>query len=54
MTSDRPSANWVYRDEDFGGAMARLGRSRGGLKSAPATGETVLNRFRLQFEVPAI
>ena len=44
----RPARHWNYRDEDYGGAVARAARRRGGVLSAPAVSKTVLERFWMQ------
>ena len=44
----KPSMFWCYRDEDFGGSIARLARRRGGLCSAQGMSSNMLNRFRMQ------
>ena len=44
----KPSLNWTYRDEDFGGSVARMSRRRGGLLSVPAFSANLIQRFRLQ------
>jgi hypothetical protein len=41
-----PTANWVYRDEDFGGYLAASSRKKGGPHSVKSTGESTLNKFR--------
>ena len=33
LAFDNPSMNWVYRDEEAGGTLARLGRSKGNLQT---------------------
>ena len=41
-----PSMFWCYRDEDYGGSVARLARRRGGLLSAQSFSRTFLQRWR--------
>ena len=45
----RPRRYWAYRDEDYGGSVARRGRRRGGVLSVSALSRRVLDRFWLQF-----
>ena len=44
----RPRRYWAYRDEDYGGAVARRGRRRGGILSVHALSRRVLERFWIQ------
>ena len=44
----RPSLFWTYRDEDYGGTVARYSRRRGGLLSARGMSEGMLDRFRME------
>ena len=37
-----PSMHWCYRDEDFGGSVAKAGRRRGGMRNPTATSFKVL------------
>ena len=50
----RPSLYWTYRDEDFGGTLARMARRRGGRSTARSTGESVLSRFAGKADVPDV
>jgi hypothetical protein len=50
----RPARHWNYRDEDWGGSVARLCRRRGGLLSCMAMSRNVLMRFVLGVPVPKI
>jgi hypothetical protein len=43
-----PRQTWTYRDEDFGGSVARMARRRGGQLSCKATSTTVLSRFKMK------
>ena len=49
ITSDRslPRLTWTYRDEDFGGSVARMARRRGGLLKCGATSMMTLSRFKI-------
>ena len=49
ITSDSslPRLTWTYRDEDFGGSVARMARRRGNLLSCRATSWTTLARFKI-------
>ena len=49
-----PSANWNYRDEDFGGNMSRMSRRRGGLLSTLSTSRALITRFRIKVPFPHI
>lgn len=51
-SGSRPSTCWTYRDEDFGGSLARLSRRRGGNNSPCSTAESVLYRFIAKHQVP--
>ena len=41
----RPRRYWAYRDEDYGGAVARRGRRRGGVLSVSSVSRKVLEKF---------
>ena len=43
----KPSMNWLYRDEDFGGSVAAAARRRGGLLSPGASSFNVLEMLAL-------
>ena len=43
-----PSKTWTYRDEEFGGSVARLARRRGGMLRPQATSAKVLWSFATQ------
>ena len=47
-----PKAWWTYRDEDFGGTLARLATSRGGPRSARTAGLKVLLAFAARNPIP--
>ena len=53
LAFDNPSMNWVYRDEEAGGTLARLGRSKGNLQTPWSVSTNVLQRFAAEFSVPA-
>jgi len=42
-----PSMIWAYRDEDYGGSVARMSRRRGGVLSAHAFSRNLLQRFKI-------
>ncbi len=54
FSGHHPTWAWTYRDEDFGGSMAALARSRGGRRSAVARARVVLLRFISRHPVPDI
>ena len=47
-----PSANWNYRDEDFGGACSGMARRRGGLLGPTSTSSNLLTRYVLRTQLP--
>lgn len=49
ITSDSsiPRLYWTYRDEDFGGSVARMARRRGGLLRCRATSRVCLQKFKI-------
>ena len=49
-----PSLAWCYRDEDFGGTMSKLSRTRGGKNTALATGTHALLAFYAKNHVPVL
>eukprot|EP00971_Amphidinium_carterae_P314516 6251687-Amphidinium_carterae.1 len=49
-----PSDVWLYRDEDFGGSLAKMGRVQGGHTSASSCSKLVLDKFRIKEQLPAI
>jgi hypothetical protein len=49
---DSPATFWTYRDEDFGGSLAKLARLRGGPRNPGVVGDNVLTRFRAQHRLP--
>ena len=42
-----PRLTWTYRDEDFGGSVARMARRRGGILRCGPTSSTCLDRFKI-------
>lgn len=46
--ASKPAMFWNYRDEDWGGSVAKMSRRRGGLLSAAAFSSALLQRFRMQ------
>ena len=51
LAFDNPSMNWVYRDEEAGGTLARLGRSKGNLQTPWSVSINVLQRFAAECRV---
>jgi hypothetical protein len=51
-TTACPTLNWTYRDEDFGGSLANLARSRGGRNSPAGVSSSVLNLFKARHTLP--
>ena len=47
-----PANQWLYRDEDAGGAFARWSHRRGGRNSALSTSTSLLLRFTSKNSVP--
>jgi hypothetical protein len=52
MSDNRPSQMWTYRDESFGGDMAKSARARGGKNTPLQTGRNVLLKFCAKHRVP--
>ena len=50
----QPSLFWTYRDEDFGGALARIAKRRGGYNSPKALSLNVLQHFAARYRVPRL
>ena len=48
IETGRPTTCWTYRDEDWGGSVAKMSRRRGGLLSTAAYSSNLLDRFRMQ------
>ena len=51
-SDNRPSQMWTYRDESFGGDMAKAARSRGGRNSPLGVGRNVLLKYLAKHPVP--
>ena len=51
MEGHNPSLNWTYRDEDFGGSVAAVSRSKGGPSVIQCTAARYLMRFRAKHRV---
>lgn len=51
-SGSNPSDSWFYRDEEFGGSVAQVGRRRGGANTARSAGVNVLNKFRANHALP--
>eukprot|EP00971_Amphidinium_carterae_P335580 6471519-Amphidinium_carterae.1 len=49
-----PSDVWLYREEDFGGSLAKMGRVQGGHTTAASSSKLVLDKFRIKERLPAI
>ena len=54
LTGDNPTLYWCYRDEDFGGTLASLARSRGGHNSPGSIAKRVLLKFLGKHKWPSI
>ena len=50
----RPALFWTYRDEEFGGSLAALGRRRGGAHSASGVSTSIVLRFIARETVPSL
>lgn len=49
-----PSCNWTYRDEDFGGTMAALVRTRGGKATPKRVSWNALTKFFARHPMPSL
>ena len=54
QTGDCPAMNWNYRDEEAGGTLARMARSRGGLQNPWSVSSRCLQRFCCDYDVPIL
>ena len=54
LTDNKPSQCWNYRDEDFGGTVAKLSRKRGGHNKPHVIGVMVLTKLALRQPLPRI
>ena len=50
----RPAMYWAYRDESFGGSVARLARRRSGPKTPLSMSTRVLDGFKIAEDVPRL
>ncbi len=49
-----PSKHWTYRDEDFGGSLARMSTRRGGHNNPSCLSANVLHQFIAQHDLPEL
>lgn len=49
-----PGAAWTYRDEDFGGEIAKMVRRKGGTKTAHSVSRNMIIKWCAKHEVPLI
>ena len=49
-----PTSHWVYRDEEFGGTLAGIGRRHGGHATPGVAGQTVLQQFVAAHRIPTL
>ena len=49
LEDSNPADQWTYRDEDFGGYLAGISRSRGGKATVCSVNTNVLDKFRSKF-----
>ena len=49
-----PSKFWCYRDEDFGGSVARQSRMKGSWRKVSAFGKHALDLFKMKNDAPRI
>ena len=54
QTGDCPAMNWNYRDEEAGGTLARMARSRGGFQNPWSVSSRRLQRFCCDYDVPIL
>ena len=52
--SSRPNSFWTYRDEDFGGSIAKWARRRGGSAHPGVVSLQILNMFKAMHEMPSV
>ena len=52
-SQDCPTLSWTYRDEDFGGTLANLARSRGGTNSPLGVSQNILFFFMARHQLPS-
>ena len=53
-SGSNPSQHWLYRDEDFGGSLASIGKRRGGANYPAVLGKSVLSKFIASHSLPLI
>ena len=53
-SGSQPSLFWTYRDEDFGGACAKMSRRRGGMAKPGPSSSGLLHRWRIKHPVPRL
>jgi hypothetical protein len=49
-----PAAAWTYRDEDFGGSVAKMTRRRGGKNTAISVSRNMISKWCAKHDVPII
>ena len=54
QTGNCPAMSWNYRDEEAGGTLARMSRSRGGLQNPWSVSSRCLQRFCCDYDVPIL
>ena len=52
LAGDCPSLNWCYRDEEAGGSISKIGRSRGGQQTLWSVSSRCLQKFCCDFQAP--
>ena len=52
--TSKPNMSWTYRDEDYGGTVALLAHSRGGITNAKIVSDRTLRMFKQQNPVPRL
>ena len=52
--TSKPNLSWTYRDEDYGGTVAKLAHSRGGSTNPKVVSAKTLLRFKQQNAVPRL
>jgi hypothetical protein len=54
LDNTKPANHWTYREEDFGGTLVGLARSRGGARQPGTVGRQVLLKFIARHKVPNV
>ena len=49
-----PSDVWNYREEDFGGSLASMAKTEGGITTASSCSDTTLSRFCIRQDLPVL